>query len=77
MGKIPDMKKIQMRKKKVNLFNHHNLNNQSTGQIYPKAMKTVITKHKARNRHRRKNIKRQVPRKELHSNKMKLICKHH
>eukprot|EP00957_Ditylum_brightwellii_P016226 1220801-Ditylum_brightwellii.AAC.2 len=57
--KIPDTKKIQMRKKKVNLLHHHTLNNQNTSGICPRAMKTVTTKHKARNRHRRKSTKSQ------------------
>eukprot|EP00957_Ditylum_brightwellii_P126619 9651096-Ditylum_brightwellii.AAC.1 len=67
-----------MRKKTMNLFHHHNLNNQSTGWICPRAMKTVITKHTARNRHDgRKSVKSQAPRKELHSSKSKLLCKYH
>eukprot|EP00957_Ditylum_brightwellii_P197451 15044098-Ditylum_brightwellii.AAC.1 len=76
--------KIQMRKKKENLVHHHShrqridkMMNQNTGQIYPWAMETVITKHKARNRHKRKSPKSQAPRKELQSNKMKFLCKHH
>eukprot|EP00957_Ditylum_brightwellii_P072888 5539398-Ditylum_brightwellii.AAC.1 len=86
MRTIPEAKKIQMRKKKVNLVHHHILNiridkimNDITGWmwIFLWTMKTVITKNKERNRHRRKNTKSQPPRKELQSNKMKLLCKHH
>eukprot|EP00957_Ditylum_brightwellii_P186685 14214721-Ditylum_brightwellii.AAC.1 len=53
--------------------------NDITGQmwIYPWTIKTVTTKHKARNRHRRKSKQSQAPRKELQSNKMKFLCKLH
>eukprot|EP00957_Ditylum_brightwellii_P032990 2501313-Ditylum_brightwellii.AAC.1 len=83
---IPEAKKIQMRKKKVNMVHHHNLKirigkimNDITGwdRICPWTMKTVITKHKARNRYRRKSTQSQGPRKELQSNKMKFLCKRH
>eukprot|EP00957_Ditylum_brightwellii_P046094 3496685-Ditylum_brightwellii.AAC.1 len=50
--------------------------NNNTGWIYPWTMKTMIAKHKARNRHGRKSAKSQAPRKELHSNRTKLLCKH-
>eukprot|EP00957_Ditylum_brightwellii_P039804 3013808-Ditylum_brightwellii.AAC.1 len=84
MRKIPDTKKIQMRRKEVNLFRHHNgkmridkMMNNITGWICPWAMKTVMTKHKARNMHGRTSAKSQAPRKELYSNRIKLLCKHH
>eukprot|EP00957_Ditylum_brightwellii_P089174 6790962-Ditylum_brightwellii.AAC.1 len=86
MRTIPEVKKIQMRKKKVNLVHHHNLKirvdkimNNITDQmrICLWTMKTVITKHKARNRQGRKSTKSQAPRKELQSSKTKLLCKHH
>eukprot|EP00957_Ditylum_brightwellii_P148532 11310057-Ditylum_brightwellii.AAC.1 len=82
MRTIPEAKKIQMTKKKVNLVHHHNLKltmNHFTGQDWrcPWAMLTVITKHNTRNRHRRKSAKNQEPRNDLQSNKMKFLCKHH
>eukprot|EP00957_Ditylum_brightwellii_P030988 2347933-Ditylum_brightwellii.AAC.1 len=82
MRTIPEAKKIQMRKKKVNLVHYQNLKlmmNNITGQdwICPWAILTVITEHQARNRHERKSPKSQEPRNNLQSNKMKFLCKHH
>eukprot|EP00957_Ditylum_brightwellii_P074945 5695571-Ditylum_brightwellii.AAC.1 len=53
--------------------------NNITGQdwICQWAMLTVITKHQARNKHRRKSPKSQEPRNDLQSNKMKFLWRHH
>eukprot|EP00957_Ditylum_brightwellii_P060201 4572949-Ditylum_brightwellii.AAC.1 len=45
--------------------------------ICPWTMKTVITNHKARNRHSKKRADKQETRNNLQSKKIKFLCKHH